>query len=754
MFNWITARISLKIALALFLVLSLILSAATWLLVRNRGEALREQLLVKARTMAILGAETVHLVLEQAHLGGAFTLEEVFDAKYLPIAGDPLAARSVPQYQTAYDRYLDARIRKTLDTMVDQDPTVLFAILVDRNGYLPSHNTQYAQPLSGDPAVGNQTKQMLDDAVGLAAARFAGGAQQPVLQQQYRLPGGEMVWDVAAPVHVQNRHWGAFRIGLSMAQVDAAVAHLRNVLIVSMGLVLLVSFFTLYAILHTFVRPLNRLTVVADHIADGQLEETIEIGSHDEIGRLASAFNRMTQVIVKDLKGEVGKSNRLIVRIKEAIRQLTAGADGIMGLSAQQAAGATQQATAVQEVTTTATQIAATARQVAESSAQVESQAEQANAACADGTQAVGSAVEGMGRLRAQVQSIAGAMLELGENSQKIGGIVDIIDEISDQTNLLALNAAIEAAGAGEAGKRFAIVANEVKRLAERTVDATGQIKGLVGEIQKGTNTTILLSEEGTKGVDAAGVLVGRVSESFAAIMGMVRQTADAAREIRFSTQQQTTASEQMAETIVEMRDVATQVASSAQETSEAIAELNALAAGLQEMLVEELQAQGKEKAQVGARLMEGVLARALASGIFTLEQLFDENYQPIAGTDPQKFHTAYDRWLDETILVLQDAFLQNEQVHFAVLVDRNGYLPTHNAKFCQPLTGDKEKDLLGNRTKRLFNHTVGLTAARNQEGVLVQVYERDTGETMLDISAPVFLAGRHWGAFRLGFSL
>ena len=92
----------------------------------------------------------------------------------------------------------------------------------------------------------------------------------------------------------------------------------------------------------------------------------------------------------------------------------------------------------------------------------------------------------------------------------------------------------------------------------------------------------------------------------------------------------------------------------------------------------------------------------------------------------------------------------------FAVLVDRNGYLPTHNSRYCQPLTGDFEKDKSGNRTKRLFNDKVGLAAARydgsDGKGYLQQVYERDTGEKMWDISAPVLVKGRHWGAFRIGY--
>ncbi len=193
-----------------------------------------------------------------------------------------------------------------------------------------------------------------------------------------------------------------------------------------------------------------------------------------------------------------------------------------------------------------------------------------------------------MARLKSQVQSIAESMLQLGENSQQIGGIVEIIDEISDQTNLLALNAAIEAAGAGEAGKRFAIVAQEVKRLAERTVDATRQIKGLIQEIQKATNSTIMVTEEGTKAVDKASGLVDKVHQSFGSIMGMVEDTSRTAKEITLSTQQQTMACEQMAETMTEVRDVAQQVAGSARETEKAIAEIMELSEKLKDLVEHE----------------------------------------------------------------------------------------------------------------------------------------------------------------------
>ena len=209
-----------------------------------------------------------------------------------------------------------------------------------------------------------------------------------------------------------------------------------------------------------------------------------------------------------------------------------------------------------------------------------------------------------------------------------------------------------------------------------------------------------------------------------------------------------------MAETIREVRDVASQVAASAEEMSLAISDLTTLAEGLRTTLENGLQEKGRVKALNGARTMEQVLEQTLRRGDLTVEELFDENYIPIPGTDPQKYHTRFDGYLDQAIRGLQDAFLEDRQVVFAVLADRNGYIGTHNSRYSQPLTGDAERDKLHNRTKRLFNDPVGLAAARNEGEVLVQTYERDTGEKMWDISAPVSVAGRHWGAFRIGYTM
>lgn len=547
---------------------------------------------------------------------------------------------------------------------------------------------------------------------------------------------------------------GVLYVGVKKSDFFAAYDLLRIKLIsvatVNVTIFALLAFF----LVNRALRTLNRLTAAAQSVADGDLDVQIPVESRDEIGLLAETFNTMTSVVFKGMQFELAKANRMVANIKETIQQLSTSASEIMAISAQQSAGATQQATAVQQAMTTAEEIAVTARQVAQNAIQVETQAESANTAGNNSSKAVDNALLGMGRLKGQIMTVAEAMVELGENSQQIGGIVKIIDEISAQTNLLSLNAAIEAAGAGEAGKRFTIVANEVKYLAERTADATKQIKILIEQIQRATNTTIILTEEGTKGVDAANLLVARVADELQVILNLVKETTTAAREIKYSTQQQTSASEEMASTIVEVRDVAAQVAASAQETTQAIVELTTLAERLKTVMEEELQEKGKAKTQAGARMMERILIQAMTSGKLTLNDLFDENYQPIPGTNPQKYHTRFDAFCDAMITSKQDEFLNDSQVAFAVLIDRNGYLPTHNSRYTQPLTGDYDKDLKGNRTKRLFNDKVGLTAARNEKEVLIQVYDRDTGERIWDISAPIYIQGRHWGAFRIGYTM
>ncbi len=144
---------------------------------------------------------------------------------------------------------------------------------------------------------------------------------------------------------------------------------------------------------------------------------------------------------------------------------------------------------------------------------------------------------------------------------------------------------------------------------------------------------------------------------------------------------------------------------------------------------------------------------RWIASGEVTRERLFSSLYYPVPNTDPPKFTTDWDRISDRDILKIEENVLgKSPMIQFAVLVDRNGYLPPHNQRYAQPLTGNLANDLVNNRTKRIFNDRTGLAAAQNEAPFLIQRYQRDTGETMADLSVPVIVRGVRWGAVRIGY--
>jgi len=171
---------------------------------------------------------------------------------------------------------------------------------------------------------------------------------------------------------------------------------------------------------------------------------------------------------------------------------------------------------------------------------------------------------------------------------------------------------------------------------------------------------------------------------------------------------------------------------------------------------VEALSAQEREMlalAQDFARRSAEKMEAWIANKEVTREKLFSFLYYPVAKTDPPKFTTDWDKLSDRDIQAVEEAVLEKSPtIVFAVLVDRNGYLPTHNQRYSLPLTGNLASDLVNNRTKRIFNDKTGLAAARNEAPYLIQRYQRDTGENMVDLSVPVMVGGTQWGAVRIGY--
>lgn len=258
--------------------------------------------------------------------------------------------------------------------------------------------------------------------------------------------------------------------------------------------------------------------------------------------------------------------------------ELSAAASELLRASHEQASGASEQASAVSQVSTTIEELGSTARQIAIAAEQVAEAARQTLENLSEGQEAVDKSIQAMDRIRSRMQDVSARVLNLGERSQQIGEIIDLINDLSDETHLLALNAAIEAAGAGEHGRRFAVVAAEVKSLANRALVAAKEVKGVIAEIQQATNAAVLAAEEGGKEVAAGVELAHSAGQVMDIIVMAAERTAQSSAEINLATAQQQSASEQVVETMREIADVARRTAAGARQVQDAAQRLTAIA--------------------------------------------------------------------------------------------------------------------------------------------------------------------------------
>jgi methyl-accepting chemotaxis protein len=272
-------------------------------------------------------------------------------------------------------------------------------------------------------------------------------------------------------------------------------------------------------------------------------------------------------------------------QIGAAVQHVQSSSSELQAASNQQATGAKEQATAMNEITTTITELLATSKQIAESAQRVAHIAEETAQGARSGEQTVVKTTDSLGTIKRQVDLIVSHMLDLGKKSQQIGGILEIINELAEQTNILAINATIEAAGAGEAGKRFAVVADEIRKLADRVGGSTKEIRGLIDEIRAAVNTTVMTTEGGTKAVEAGARHFADVAAAFNQIVSLVSTTTEAAREIELSTKQQATAVEQVNLAVANVAQATRETEASSSQTYQTASQLTGLSLDLMRLV-------------------------------------------------------------------------------------------------------------------------------------------------------------------------
>ena len=274
-------------------------------------------------------------------------------------------------------------------------------------------------------------------------------------------------------------------------------------------------------------------------------------------------------------------SRRLARDLGTAIQQIRSASAELQSAANQQVTSARETATSMNEISTTVSELLATSRQIAGSAQRVAHISEETAGAARAGDRTVHQANISITGIKAQVDHVVGHMLELGKKSQQIGGVVDIINELAEQTNILSINASIEAAGAGEAGRRFAVVADEIRKLAERVGGSTREIAALIEEIRSAVNAAVMATESGSKAVDAGTRQFGEVTEGLAQIVTLVSTSTEAAREIELSTKQQSTAVEQVNIAIVSAAQATKEAEASSGQTLQTAAQLAGLSSEL-----------------------------------------------------------------------------------------------------------------------------------------------------------------------------
>ncbi|MBK5970494.1 MULTISPECIES: methyl-accepting chemotaxis protein [Thiorhodovibrio] len=377
-------------------------------------------------------------------------------------------------------------------------------------------------------------------------------------------PAGSVLGAVSLEISLEdvNRHVNRFRLeifGVAMA--------------LSVPVLLMMYFFVKYFV----TKPLHQMTEGLQGIAegDGDLTRRLQVRGQDEIGRASAAFNAM-----------MDNFRELIARVLEATRQLAGSAADLASITERTNEGVSRQRNEVDQLATAMNEMSATAQEVARGAQEGAQATGEAKTAADNGTQVVSGAMHKIEQLAAEVQRAADVIAELGKDSQQIGSVLDVIRAIAEQTNLLALNAAIEAARAGEAGRGFAVVADEVRSLATRTQTSTEEIQTMIERLQQASTRAVRVMQESQRHAHSSLESSAEANHSLEAITSSATTINDVNLQLASSAEEQSAVAEEMNRNVTRISDAAEGNARSAAETKAASEQLTTLAAEL-EALVE-----------------------------------------------------------------------------------------------------------------------------------------------------------------------
>ncbi|PWW31452.1 methyl-accepting chemotaxis protein [Cytobacillus oceanisediminis] len=363
---------------------------------------------------------------------------------------------------------------------------------------------------------------------------------------------------------------------MNLDEISSAVRPILLSTILFVGIFILVGAAISYMIVRSITRPLNQLVLATDKVSEGDLTQKFDVKNNDEISKLGMSFNKMVQSL-QHLINQVGEK---AVHLASSSEQLTASSEQNnmateqVANSIQEVASATEQQTEkVKESTAVVKDMSSRIQQIMLNTNIVAKTANETNEVVVKGNSAIDLSTSQMKNINKTVSELGSIVHTLGKRSEEIGQIVNVISEIADQTNLLALNAAIEAARAGEHGRGFAVVADEVRKLAEQSSKSTESIRELISTIQTDTNSAIYSMEKGTAEVEKGIDLVNNAGDAFSHIQQFADTVSSQIAEVSASIKDMAEGADQVVEIVSAIEEIAAVTTSESQDVSAATEE-------------------------------------------------------------------------------------------------------------------------------------------------------------------------------------
>lgn len=369
------------------------------------------------------------------------------------------------------------------------------------------------------------------------------------------------------------------------------------------------------------------------------------------------------------------------------------------------------------------------------------------------------------------MRTLSEGVLGFNESLEKVSSTIAIvreasasINEIARETQLVALNASIEAARLGEAGKGFAVIGSAVKVLADQISAFAKQNETSLGALQGTLTDLSQRTRQSAKTAEAAVEASNEAAEATRTLQSLsatVQQLTGRIEGMTDPVQRNIDSSARLGECVRELASLSKASQGkldSAGQRSQAILDISEdFILFIAQSGIETPDTPVIEICRMTADTIAELFTAAVDRGEMSMSDLFDENYVPVPGTDPQQVLTRFTAFTDRVLPPIQEPVVKlNERITFCAAVDRNGYLPTHNLVYSKPQGDDPVWNAANCRNHRIFNDRTGLGAGRNTRPFLLQTYRRDMGGgnfvLMKDVSAPIIIKGRHWGGFRVGF--